>query len=643
MSTYTTIKTQINKLISNAKAITGNAGTDLTTQVNALISGYGSDSGSSGATTKSGTFINEALDDSTDQKNFEIDTGLSEIYSFVIYASESLSSAGLDYFTLAAKGDGTFYYSLRYYTQANSRSVSSAELTDSYATVSGGTITQQGTTTSRMPVNGMQYNWCAVGAQSYTTFEQENEYVSAYLSASSDYEEGGTDSVIGTYADGTKRCNPTGYGSGYTGTLTVTGSKNYSYDISNSPIYNVVPQTTSTVKVVGDSALDSTSIMPLGYVRMLYMENIVNVRDLGGWECDGGRVAYNKLIRGTQLVDSSGAQSISSLDAEVLLNAVGILAELNWQETTEDGAITASILGSGVAFQRCPLNNDNGYTTQISGDNLSTFIEGIQWGMEQVIAGHPVYMHCAAGRDRTGIAAFVFNAVLGVSENDLDRDYELTRFDGTSGTTITRGTTNWVNFKNALKDYTGDTLRDKVIYWLRTNGVPMDTILSFRAAMSTGTPETLEDPYTEKVNQLLNAVDADGNAWTDTYSNGLKPDYRLNSSGVEVSATNYSISGYIPIGAGQTVTFAGTLSIADGVNNIDTSVYVPAYDSDFTLVHNGRCDYLTKGTGWTLAATLVDGDSSHIASITNNSSTAAYFRVCTYTTSWGDSPAIYVE
>jgi len=473
--------------------------------------------------------------------------------------------------------------------------------------------------------------------ESYSTFDQENATVRAYLRASSAYTAGGTDSVIDDYADGTKKCDPVGYGSGYTGTLTVTGNRNYSYDISGSSVYNLVPQAVSTVKVEGTSPLAGTSVMPLGYLRMLHMENITNVRDLGGWECDGGRIAYNKMIRGTQLVNASGAQKLSALDAEVLLDAVGILAELNWQETTEDGAITASVLGSGVAFKRCPLNIDNSYTTQISGDNLSVFIEGIQWGMQQVIAGNPVYLHCSAGKDRTGIAACVFEAVLGVSENDLDRDYELTRFDGVSGTVLTRGGTNWTTFKNTLKGSTGDTFRDKVIYWLRVNGVAMDVINNFRAAMSTGTPETLSDPYDEKINRLLTAVNSDGTAFTDTYSTGWKSDYRLNSSGTETAASNYSVSGYIPISNGQTITLE---NISFGYK--DTSLYIAGYDSSFALVNKGRADNLTAGTSWTTASVLTD-DGTHIKSVTSNNSGVAYFRLSDYTTSIGENAAIYVE
>ena len=37
----------------------------------------------------------------------------------------------------------------------------------------------------------------------------------------------------------------------------------------------------------------------------------------------------------------------------------------------------------------------------------------------------PVYVHCSLGRDRTGTICFLINALLGVGEQDLFRDYEI--------------------------------------------------------------------------------------------------------------------------------------------------------------------------------------------------------------------------
>ena len=44
--------------------------------------------------------------------------------------------------------------------------------------------------------------------------------------------------------------------------------------------------------------------------------------------------------------------------------------------------------------------------------------------------GKVVYFHCHGGADRTGTLAFLLEALLGVSESDLSKDFELTTYAG---------------------------------------------------------------------------------------------------------------------------------------------------------------------------------------------------------------------
>ncbi|MBR5388667.1 MAG: tyrosine-protein phosphatase, partial [Clostridia bacterium] len=96
---------------------------------------------------------------------------------------------------------------------------------------------------------------------------------------------------------------------------------------------------------------------------------------------------------------------------------------------------------------------------------------------------YPIYVHCNAGADRTGTVAFLINGLLGVSFEDLTRDFELTStysarwrsagedaFEGTgvnaSGTYLPGGTGNYVSFGelyDAMMEFSEDgTLKNGI-------------------------------------------------------------------------------------------------------------------------------------------------------------------------------------
>jgi protein tyrosine/serine phosphatase len=50
--------------------------------------------------------------------------------------------------------------------------------------------------------------------------------------------------------------------------------------------------------------------------------------------------------------------------------------------------------------------------------------------MNDVIAGNSVYFHCTHGSDRTGTLAYLTEALLGVSDEDRNRDFDLTSLSG---------------------------------------------------------------------------------------------------------------------------------------------------------------------------------------------------------------------
>ena len=76
----------------------------------------------------------------------------------------------------------------------------------------------------------------------------------------------------------------------------------------------------------------------------------------------------------------------------------------------------------------------------------------------------PLLFHCAAGKDRTGVAAALILSLLGVSDQDIVKDYLLTQaeLEGHIETWLTGGATDSQNnrdFQNSLKRYPAHVLK----------------------------------------------------------------------------------------------------------------------------------------------------------------------------------------
>lgn len=291
------------------------------------------------------------------------------------------------------------------------------------------------------------------------------------------------------------------------------------------------------------SIVASGALKPRGSLRMIDAQATDNVRDLGGWPCDGGTVKYGMLFRGGE---------VGAADAALFHDLLGIRAELNlrWDsEVTRD----YSLIGDDVDFKHvngpwCSLNQSASWPED-------AHKQIIDYVMDNIIAGKPVYFHCAAGADRTGTAAFFLESILGVSQSDTDKDYELTSFFtgiSTDAQARRRNEDEWKNYMLQFNAYSGSTMRDKVLNWMQTIGISLDKINAFRSAMTDGTPGILTNSVGSiSVSKSLTGVTSDN---TDTsltkyraYSAGLTPDpnkvitrVRITMNGVDVTDTAFS-------------------------------------------------------------------------------------------------------
>jgi protein-tyrosine phosphatase len=183
-------------------------------------------------------------------------------------------------------------------------------------------------------------------------------------------------------------------------------------------------------------------------VAWIELENAVNVRDLGGLPADGGN-----RIRAGQLVRSDNLQDLSPADVTRLVDEIGVTTVVDLRSTGEvtsegpgplkalasvehvhlsllpefgemtDVAKDALALNRERALQRDPKNVADAFYFGYLEDRPDSVV-----GALRAIATAPgaALVHCAAGKDRTGVVVAMALSVAGVPREEIVADYEAT-------------------------------------------------------------------------------------------------------------------------------------------------------------------------------------------------------------------------
>lgn len=358
-------------------------------------------------------------------------------------------------------------------------------------------------------------------------------------------------------------------------------------------IYNMEPLKAGTFAFGGKIY----KIVPEGGVRMIYTPSVWNVRDLGGWACTGGRVKYGKIFRGGHF------GSITDADKATIVNWLGIATDIDLRNNGETGGITASPLGGSVEYYHQSLDfYANAVSTSAASARTVSVVKKV---MSCVATNKPCYFHCMSGADRTGTIAYLLLSLLGVSQSDKDKEYELTAFsdeaDGkrfrNSNYNVTNGNGWYPLIKYFRNNFTGENDNEKVVAWAVANGITYAEINAFRAAMiSWDAGEVVVPPQEYTVTNILTGCASSNAATTVT-------------EGDTYYATITASSGYVLDGATVMVKMGGTvvteLYYADGIINIPdvsgnieititAAVYVPSYTNILPLA----LDPNTKSGVW---------------------------------------------
>lgn len=342
-------------------------------------------------------------------------------------------------------------------------------------------------------------------------FDDRNEYVVDYLDASATYTEANRSSVsvISQYAS--------------------TSIQDQDCPKPFLGVYNLDPGEENTVGSWGVTTLGKPP-------RMLKLANVWNVRDCGGWACDGGKVKFGMLFRGARLNNATTADLN-------LLASVGIKFDLDIRDSgnASPGGIP------GADYLNVPLVN--AYAQMIQSESTAA-ANACKTAMEAIVADKPVYVHCASGADRTGCICAMLEAILGMSDMDIDRDFELTCFaDVEVLTGHTRSGGSWTGFWAALPTNQGSA-KMNVAKFLRDNGVTTALINSFRQKIIDGSPSDIDVQTKTVTNNLTGCTNSNGAASVvanDPYSATITPNsgYQMVSltvtmGGVDITSTAVS-------------------------------------------------------------------------------------------------------
>lgn len=183
-------------------------------------------------------------------------------------------------------------------------------------------------------------------------------------------------------------------------------------------------------------------------MRWIDLDGAVNVRDLGGLVTeDGGTTVTGRLLR------SDNLQELSPADITRLVGGIGLTTVVDLRSTVELEAEGPAPLDAvaGVRHVHHPVLPEQGATTDVVADALVTredldrsrypadplcghYLGYLEDRPDQVvgalrtIAGSTgaVLVHCAAGKDRTGVVVALALSAVGVRPEAIVADYAAT-------------------------------------------------------------------------------------------------------------------------------------------------------------------------------------------------------------------------
>ena len=258
----------------------------------------------------------------------------------------------------------------------------------------------------------------------------------------------------------------------------LSGSWDVAVQQSPASIYNLTPGVRYYYSVLAadGTVLRESCVIPKGPNRMIN-GLLKNTRDLGGWKVGDKTVKYGRIYRGANLDDIQ--QDASKMD--IVVNRLGVGVDLDLR-----GLPPGSQGGSGeknpwkstdpVIYKNIklwhyfvPSANRNLQVDVSPGETADQYQYAIRCIINWLKDGKVIYFHCHGGADRTGTLAFLIEGLLGVSESDISKDFELTTYSNSIHRRNCDGGWFYRGMVMYIRTFApGKTIQEQVTAWAKT-------------------------------------------------------------------------------------------------------------------------------------------------------------------------------
>lgn len=172
--------------------------------------------------------------------------------------------------------------------------------------------------------------------------------------------------------------------------------------------------------------------------QFLPTEQVFNLRDIGGLDAAGG-----KKVKTGRVFRSDNFGQATDEDIRYVVEELGVRHVIDLRRPAELEQTGRFPEIDGVAFHHFELRHIawESVRLQVYDDSpqeriveflrqrysgmMEAGFAAVRDSLDVIALGEPVVFHCMAGKDRTGIVAAVLLSLLGVDDEDIAADYEL--------------------------------------------------------------------------------------------------------------------------------------------------------------------------------------------------------------------------